>query len=104
MTQSGLSNMPKEIDEKFLDRADAIIAVVNEQAEIVDRGKASASLMYATARYGSFVSACKAVSSEDLASGKEEILEYFVNQYRMMLVENLDDHIENFDKYLRSSD
>jgi nucleoside 2-deoxyribosyltransferase len=94
--------MPKETDNKFFDRADAVIAVVNEQAEEFDRGKASASLMYATARYNAFVSACRAISSEDLASGKEEILEYFVNQYRMMLAENLDDHIENYDKYIQS--
>lgn len=104
MTHNGHSNMPKEIDEQFFDRADAVIAVVNEQAEKVDQGKASASLMYATARYNSFVSACRAVSAEDLASGKEEILEYFVNQYRVMLTENLEDHVKNFEKYIKSGD
>lgn len=95
--------MSKNTDEKFYDRADAVIALANRQTNNIDRGKVSASLMFATARFNSFVSACRASSSEDLASGKEEIIEYFVQQYRMMLAENLDDYVTNYEKYTSGS-
>jgi hypothetical protein len=95
--------MTKNTDEKFYSRADAVIDLANDQAAETDRGKVSASLMFATARFNSFVSACKAVSPEDLASGKEEIVEYFVSEYRMMLTENLDDYIANYEKYTSAS-
>ena len=96
--------MTRSIDEQFYDRADAIITIANEQAGSIDMGKVSASLMYATARYNSFISACNATSAEDLASGKDDILRYFVDQYRMMLADNLDDYIENFDSYTSASE
>jgi len=92
--------MSNDADEDFFKRADAVINIANEQAEAVTAEKVSASLMYATARYNAFVGAGRAVSSEDLASGRDDILEYFVDQYRMMLTENLDDYIRNFDSYI----
>ncbi len=91
--------MPKKQDDNFYNRADEFVSLANKHADEIDRGKASASMMYATARYNAFVSACNAVSSSDLAAGKDEILEYFVDQYRAMLSENLDDHIQNFGEY-----
>jgi hypothetical protein len=36
-----------------------------------------------------------------MAIAKQETLEYFVSEYRKMLEENLDDHIENFESYMR---
>ncbi len=32
---------------------------------------------------------------------KEETIEYFVQEYRKMLPENLDDYIKNFEDYMR---
>ena len=40
-------------------------------------------------------------SSEEMAAAKDETLEYFVAEYRKMLMENLDDYIENFESYMR---
>ena len=93
--------MDSETDDKFYRRADAHIDLANAQIADVSRGKVSASFMYAVARFNSWVTACKADSAEDLRSGKEESIEYFVSQYRAMLSENLDDYIEHFDKYMR---
>ena len=95
--------MDSETDEMFYRRADAHIDLANEQVAEVSRGKVSASFMYAVARFNSWVTACKADSAEDLRSGKEESVEYFVSQYRAMLTENLNDYIEHFDKYMRRS-
>ena len=93
--------MDSEADETFFRRADAHIDLANEQIGDVSRGKVSASFMYAVARFNSWVTACKADSAEDLRANKEDSIEYFVAQYRAMLSENLDDYIENFDKYMR---
>lgn len=92
--------MTTEADDHFYDRADTHIHIANDQTKEAGRGKVSASLMFATARFNSWVSACRAESGEDLLSGKEEIIEYFVEEYRKMLDENLDDYVKNFDKYM----
>lgn len=92
--------MTAEADDDFYNRADTHIHIANDQIEKVSRGKVSASMMYATARFNSWISACKAESGDDLLEGKEEIIEYFVEQYRKMLGENLDDYARNFDKYM----
>lgn len=92
--------MTTETDQEFYKRADAHIHVANEQTENVGRGKVSASMMYATARFNAWVSACKAESGDDLLGGKDKIIDYFVEQYREMLAEHLDDYAKNFDKYM----
>ena len=93
----------KEIDEEFYKRADAHIHLSNDQInEKVTIGKVSASNMYATARFNAYVSACGWNSSKEMAKSKQETLDYFVNEYRKMLEENLDDYIENFNSYMMS--
>lgn len=97
---SGAHRMTTEADDDFYKRADAHIHIANEQTEKVSRGKVSASMMYATARFNSWISACKAESGDHLLEGKEVIIEYFVEQYREMLGEHLDDYAKNFDRYM----
>ena len=92
--------MNTEADDDFYKRADTHIHIANEQTEKVSRGKVSASMMYATARFNSWISACKVESGDDLLEGKEVIIEYFVEQYREMLGEHIDDYARNFDKYM----
>jgi hypothetical protein len=59
-------------------------------------------MMFATARFNAWVSASGTESSDELASVKEEALTYFVNEYRQMLEENLEEYIEHFDDYMKS--
>ncbi len=89
-----------EVDEKFYDRADQHISLSNDQLKNESHGKVSASMMYSVARFNAWVSACGWNSGAEMKSGKAETLEYFVNEYRKMLEENLDDYIQNFDKYM----
>lgn len=91
--------MSEPTDPTFYDRADAVIHLANDQNKEIGRGKVSASLMYATSRFNAFVSARGFESADDMKQAKDETIEYFVNQYRAMLIENLDDYIEHFDKY-----
>lgn len=92
----------QELDDEFYDRADAHIHLSNSQISgAVTRGKVSASMMYATARFNSWVSACGSRTDEELLAAKEQTIEYFVTQYKKMLRENLEDYIENFDAYMK---
>lgn len=96
--------MLKEIDDKFYDRADAHIHLANSHLAEVGRGKASASMLYATARFSAWVSACSFATGIDMEKTKTETLNYFLEQYRLILEENLDDYIQNFSKYMASNE
>ena len=90
-----------EIDDKFFDRADEHIHLSNKQISNATSGKVSASMMYSVARFNSWISACGFNSAEDMNKAKEETIKYFVTEYEKMLTENLDDYIDNFDKYMK---
>ena len=90
-----------EADEEFYDRADEHINLSNNQiTESIGKGKVSASFMYSAARFNAWVSASGWNNKEEMKVSKEETVEYFVTEYRKMLEENLDDYIENFNKYM----
>ncbi|WP_431824783.1 DUF3144 domain-containing protein [Burkholderia sp. F1] len=91
-----------DVDEDFYNRADAHINLSNEQLKTVDgRGKVSASMMYAAARFNAWVSACGHASGADMAAMREETVRYFCDEYKKALEVHLDDYIENFDRYMR---
>ena len=87
------------IPPEFWERADQIIALANEQVQDSTIGKVSSSLLYAAARFNSFNVATSANDVEEMEKDKEEAVRYFTEQYKKMLIENLDDYIENFVKY-----
>lgn len=93
--------MAADIDDDFYNRADAVIYLANEQLGKISRGKVSASCMYATARFNAWVTACGCSSSSEMRAEREEAIEYFTNQYRAMLEENLDDYINKFAEYMQ---
>jgi len=89
-------------DDAFFERADAHIFLSNDQiSEEVKAGMVSASNMYATARFNAWLSACNCETGNELAEGKQDIVEYFVTEYKKMLEENLDSYIANFDSYMK---
>lgn len=89
------------VDDKFYDRADAHIHLSNEQASEIGRGKVSASMMYATARFNAWLTATGFESGKQMADAKDETIAYFVEQYKTMLDENLSDYIKNFESYMQ---
>lgn len=88
-----------EIDPHFFDRADAHIYLSNSQVGDVNPGKVSASMMYATARFNAYVSWIGFEKGADMAEARDETIDYFVEQFRLMLAENLDDYVSNFERY-----
>lgn len=94
-----------DVDKGFYDRADAHIHLSNDQiSEDVTRGKVSASMMYANARFSAWVSAIPCQSGEEMMQDREKAVGYFVEQFRIMLEENYDDYATNFDRYMRPNE
>lgn len=91
-----------ELDDEFYDRADAHILLANDTiSPTVGRGKVSSSLLYAASRFNAWVSACGWSNSAEMSAAKQKTIDYFVNEYRKMLDENLQDYIDNFDQYMQ---
>jgi len=88
-----------KIDPHFYDRADAHINLSNDQLADINPGKVSASMMYAAARFNAYVSWIGFSEAGEMAEARDETVRYFVEQYQIMLEENLDDYIAKFDEY-----
>ena len=92
----------KNVDETFYARADAHIHLSNSQmTEKINSGMVSASFLYGASRFNAWVSACGYKNSEDMGQDKEEMIKYFMGEYRKMLEENLDDYIANFNSHMQ---
>lgn len=92
----------QDADDDFYSRADEHIHLSNSQITDKDgKGEISASFMYSVARYNAYVSACGYSNSEEFLKDKDAIVNYFTEQYRNMLEENLQDYFNNFTKYLK---
>jgi hypothetical protein len=91
--------LSKTADHDFYDRADEHLRVASDHLSEASQGKVSASLMYACARFNAWVSANHRQSPAELKSAYGETIEYFVAEYRKMLVQNLDDYVDNFQQY-----
>lgn len=91
----------QNMDKDFFKRTDAFIKVANELSQGNDLGKVSASLLYAAARFNAFIVASSAADKAEADRNKVQAIEYFTNQYRAMLIANMDDYIEKFDEYLK---
>ncbi len=93
--------MSRDADHKFYDRAQEHLSVANEQLAEDSQVQVSASMLYACARFNAWVSASNRESAKDLKGAYGETIEYFVAQYRKMLVKNLDDFVANFGEYIQ---
>jgi hypothetical protein len=82
----------------FLKRADAHISLANEQlTNGATQGEASASFTYGAARFNAWMAASSVESAQDLITNKDEVIEYFMSEYKLALQEHIKNHIENFD-------
>lgn len=89
------------LSPEFRARADAVIDVLNRQANKVSTGQVSASAMYATARFNAFQVTAGSADAEELAAQREHAVEYFTSQYRKMFEDHIDECLKHFDRYTR---
>lgn len=87
-------------DSKFWERANAVIHMANEQCASADPSEVAASTLYATARFNAFMVAKSTGSAQTMKQERERALEYFTDQFRNMMEVNLDDFIENFERFV----
>jgi uncharacterized protein DUF3144 len=90
-------------DPQFWDIADSFIHKANEHCANADRRKVGAALLYAAARFNSFVAAAASQDEVTFRADREKALEYFTGEFRKMLGENLDDLADHFADYIRSN-
>ena len=94
--------MAADIDEDFYTRADSFIDLANEHAATgAARDNVSTSFMYASTRFNAWVSATGFSSGGELHAAKPARIAFLVEQYRMMLEENMDSYIKHFDAYMK---
>jgi len=93
----------KTLSPEFRSRADAVIDILNRQAQTVSTGQVSASAMYAAARFNAFQVAATSDDAEQMASERENAVNYFTSQYRKMFEDHFDECLKHFDRYTGST-
>ncbi|KAA8734802.1 DUF3144 domain-containing protein [Acinetobacter qingfengensis] len=98
------------LNATFFNWADQFIKQANEfcrtkpgeQAKPAEiRGQVSASLLFAAARFNTWVSANTFKDGQEMLEAKEQVMAYLVQQFQAMLEDNYDEYCEQFDNYLR---
>ena len=93
------ASQAKPENELFWKAADSFIAHANSQND-TDRGIVSVSFSYASARFNPFVIASQCGTKEAFEVEKAAAIDYFVEQYKLALIENVADYSAYFDKYI----
>ena len=87
-----------EKTNQFLKRADEHIELANQQLNNnLTLGEVSASFMYASARFSTWMAASSFETEEDMKNAKDEIIEYFVKEYKLSLEEHINNHLVTYD-------
>lgn len=76
-----------DVPPEFYDMVDRFIGVANELTRDHDTSRVSAVAMYAAARYNAH---CLLALDPDARRNRAAAVDYFVQQYRTMLEENID--------------
>lgn len=86
---------------EFWTRADAVVNLANDQCEAAPPSEVGASTLFAASRFNAFLLAKSTGSAANMATEKEQALNYFTEQFRTMMSSNIDDFMANFDSYMR---
>jgi hypothetical protein len=86
----------EKISDEFWIRADEIIELANKQIIIAPIENVSSSILYAAARFNTFNIGTFSKNVKEMKKDKTKAIEYFTDQYRKMLTENIDEYIDNY--------
>lgn len=99
------------LNAKFFDRADQFIQLANEFCRPEKganapkphelRGQVSAAMLFAAARFNTWVSANTFKDGQDMRDAKEQVMPYLIQQFQAMLEDNYDEYCDQFENYLR---
>ena len=85
-------------DLQFRKQADSFIDIANRHCQREDPSMVSSSFLYGASRFCAFVVAGKTGEREAYEQQKKAAIEYYTNEFRTMLEQNLDDYSRVFDK------
>lgn len=85
---------------QFRKMADSFISLANQHYTTNRDGKIGYAMLYAAARFNAFIVATTAGDKKELADELQPATDFFTAQYRKMFSENIDDYLQNFDKYI----
>ena len=98
------------LNAKFFERADEFIKQANEFCQVEKgsqikpaemRGQVSAAMLFATARFNTWVAANGFKDGNEMREAKDQVMSYVLQQFQMMLEDNFDEYCEQFENYLR---
>lgn len=97
------------LNAAFFERADEFIKIANEfckpsgksQSPSDLRNEVSASLLFASARFNTWVAANTFKNGEEMRAAKDQVTSYLMQQFQMMLDDNFEEYCEQFENYLR---
>ena len=79
--------MANDVPPEFYDCVDKFIHLANEMTGEHGTTRVSAVILFAAARYNAH---CMLAQDPDLLQNRAKAIEYFLEQYRMMLDDNID--------------
>jgi len=87
-----------EVDKnkQFRQYADTFIDVANNHLEETDSSFISSSMLYGTSRFCSFVVASGCDNAEELEANSEGAVEFYTNEFKRMLSENLEEYKKTY--------
>ena len=77
---------------EFRQIADSFIDVANKQSDKVDSARVGSSMIYACARFSSFVVASHSKDKEQFESEIDNAVEFFSSEFKRMLMENMEEY------------
>lgn len=92
--------MSDDTEKAFWQTAEKMLEVANEYGQDSDPGVVSEAMMYAAARFATFVMAINSESKEDFVADRSEAFKFLAGRFRDMLDENFDDYGENYSEFL----
>jgi len=91
--------MAEQTDPTFFERADAHIALSNEQLRSKEGARVAASTVFAAARFNAWMCANMNGTAERMKARRDEAEKVFLDEYRRMFLDNYDDYVTNWDRY-----
>jgi len=91
----------EERDEEFWAMTDEFIQLANNQCDKHRNGKVSTSMLFSAARFNAFMFASTTKDIDELMKDKELAIEYFTNEYKKALTDNLNDYEKNYKDYIQ---
>lgn len=91
--------MTEQTDPTFFERADAHIALSNEQLRTKEGARVATSTVFAAARFNAWMCANMNPSAKRMSERRDEAEKVFLDEYRRMFLENYDDYVNNWDRY-----